>query len=133
MNRIKKLKIVLYLTSLFLAGVGTGVFVSFQVARHMMPSEARMTDRWSKELQSKLNLSPEQMQEARPMIGETIGEFRAALVGDALSALSNYDARISGELTPEQRVKFETLVNEQRGFIEHKLGGQTAAKTSGTN
>jgi Spy/CpxP family protein refolding chaperone len=135
MNRFRKLKIVLYLTILFLAGMGTGVFVSFQVVRHMMPSEARMTDRWSKELQSKLNLSPEQMQKIGPIIRETIGGFRRALAGDALSALSDSGARITNELTPEQKVKFEKLEDEQRGFIQRKLGGQTALAptTSGTN
>lgn len=126
MNRFKKLKIVLYLTCLFLAGMGTGVFVSFQVVRHMMPSEARMTDRWSKELQSKLNLSPEQMGKIRPIISETIGGFRMTLTGDALSALSNFEARITDDLTPDQKVKFEKLENEQRELIQRKLGGQTA-------
>jgi hypothetical protein len=135
MNRFRKLKIALYLTSLFLAGVGTGVFVSFQVARHMMPSEARMTDRWSHELQSRLKLSPEQTRKITPMIRRTIGEFKATLCADALATLSRSDAQISAELTPEQKVKFEELANEQRGFIQHKLGGQTAPApgTSGTN
>jgi len=135
MNRFRKLKIVLYLTALFLAGVATGIFVSFQVARHMMPSEARMAGRWTYELQTKLNLSPEQMQKIRPIVTETIGRFKVTLKDDVLSAFSDCNARIAADLTPEQKVKLEKLEKEQRGFIESKLGGESAPKpkSSGTN
>ena len=65
MNRFRKFKIVLYLIGIFLAGIVTGVFISFQVARHMMPTQANMTGHWSRQLQSRLDLSPEQMQKIK--------------------------------------------------------------------
>jgi hypothetical protein len=135
MNRFRKFKIVLYLTGIFLAGIVTGVFISFQVVRHMMPTQANMTGHWSRELQSKLELSPEQMQKIKPVIEQTIGGFTDLLAADALSSLSNCNAQIAVELTPEQKVKFEQLAKKQREFIQQKLGGQAAPqpKASGTN
>lgn len=122
MNRFRKLKIILYISGIFFAGVITGLFISFQIARHMMPNEARITDHWSGDLQSRLNLSPEQMETAKPIIRKTLGDFKSTLGNDALAALSNCNAQISTVLTPEQKVKFEQLEKEQREFIEHKLG-----------
>jgi hypothetical protein len=135
MNRFRKLKVILYLAGIFFAGLGTGIFISSQVARHMMPNEARMTERWSHDLESKLTLSPEQMQKIRPVIQNTIGGFTATLAGNALASLSNCNAQIVVELTPEQKVKFEQIDKEQREFIQHVWGGQVAPKpkVSGTN
>ena len=39
---MSKLKIGLYLAAIFAAGFVTGVFVTVQVARHMMPDQAQM-------------------------------------------------------------------------------------------
>lgn len=135
MKRFRKLKISLYLTGIFIAGIVTGVFISFQVARHMMPTQANMTERWSRELQSKLALSPEQMQKIKPVIRNTIGGFKDILAADALLSLSNCNAQIAVELTPEQKVKFEKLAKEQREFIQSRFGGQAAPqpKAAGTN
>lgn len=133
MNRFRKIKISLYLAAIFFAGIVTGVFISFQVARHMMPTQANLTERWSRELQSKLALSPEQMQKIKPVIRNTLGGFKDILAADALSSLSNCNAQIVAELTPEQKVKLEELAKGQREFIQTRLG-QTAPqpKASGT-
>ena len=135
MNRFRKIKIVLYLAGIFFAGIVTGVFISFQVVRHIMPNQANMTEHWSRQLQSRLDLSPEQMRKIKPVIRITIGEFKDIVVADALSALTNCNAQIAVELTPEQKVKFEQLAKEQLEFIQHRIGAQTAPqpKASGTN
>ncbi len=122
MNRFRKFKIVLYIVGIFLAGVITGLFVSFQIARHMMPNEARITDHWSGDLRSRLNLSPEQMETVKPIIRKTLSDFKSTLGNDALAALSNCNAQILVALTPEQKLKFEQLEKEQREFIQRKLG-----------
>ena len=135
MNRFRKLKIILYLAGIFFAGIVTGIFISFQVARHMIPNQANMTGRWNRQLQSRLNLSPEQTQKIKPVIQKTIGGFKDVVVADALSALTNCNAQIAVELTPEQKVKFEQLAKEQMEFIQHRIGGQAAPqpKASATN
>lgn len=135
MNRFRKLKIILYIAGIFFAGIVTGVFISFQVARHMMPTQARMAERWSGESQTKLALSPEQMQKINPVIQNTLSGFRDTLAADALLSLSNCNAQIAVELTPDQKVKFEELAKGQREFIQNTLGGQAAppSKATGTN
>ena len=102
---------------------------------HMMPTQANLTERWAWELQSRLNLSPEQMQKIKPVIRNTLGGFKDVLVADALAALTNCNAQIAVELTPDQKVKFEQLSKEQRNFIQIRLGGQAALqpKASVTN
>ena len=135
MNRSRKVKVVLYLAGIFFAGIVTGIFISFQVARHMMPNQANLTERWSRELQSILNLSPEQMQKIKPVIRNTIGGFKDSLAADALAALTNCNAQIAVELTPDQKVKFEQLAKEQVEFIQNRFGVQAAPlpKASVTN
>jgi Spy/CpxP family protein refolding chaperone len=128
MKRFGKLKIILCLAGIFLAGVVTGMFVSFQVVRHMMPSQSRMADRWDGELQSRLNLSPEQTQQVRPFITNAIGNFKITLGNDALAALSNCNSQIAGVLTPEQRTQFDQMDKEQREFIERAFGESKPAK-----
>lgn len=128
MKRFGKLKIILCLAGIFLAGVVTGMFVSFQVARHMMPNQARMTAHWCKELQSRLNLSPDQMVKVTPIITKSLGNFQTTLGNDALTALSNCNAQIAVVLTPEQKTRFEQMDKEQREFIQRAFG---AAKPAG--
>jgi Spy/CpxP family protein refolding chaperone len=124
MNR--KLKISLYLTALFAAGVVTGMFISYQIARRMMPSREKMADHWCGELQSKLNLTPEQMQKIRPVVNDALTDFKNNLSCQMLSSLSNCNARVGLELTPEQKAKFEQIQKEQQEFIRTKIGGETS-------
>jgi len=121
MNRFRKLKIALYLAGIFLAGAVTGVFISFQVMRHMMPNQARIAERMSQDLQSKLNLTPEQMGTIKPVIEESINGFKSTLGRDTLASLSNCDARIEVELTPEQKAKFAAMEKDLQDFIRSKM------------
>jgi hypothetical protein len=43
-----------------------------------------------------------------------------------LSSLSNCNARVGLELTPEQKAKFEQIQKEQQEFIRTKIGGETS-------
>jgi Spy/CpxP family protein refolding chaperone len=123
---MRRIKIVLYLAGIFLAGIGTGVFISFQVAKHMMPNEANISARWCGDLQSKLSLTPEQMAKIKPIVEQSVGGFRATVTCDMLSTLSNCNAKIALQLTPEQKVKFEQFDREQRQLFQEKFGGPEA-------
>ena len=124
MNHIKKWKISLYLAAIFFAGVVTGLFVSFQVVRHMMPRPDKMAARWCGELQSKLNLTPEQVRKIRPIIDDAMKQFGAGMTREVLLNLSNCNARIVLEITPEQKAKFETIEKEQHEFLRAKFGAE---------
>ncbi len=124
MNR--KLKIGLYLAAIFGAGGVTGMFISYQVVRHMMPTQERMVGHWCGELQSKLNLTPEQTQKIRPIVNDAVTDFRNDLSREILLNLSNCNARVVLELTPEQKAKFEQMWKEQERFIRMKIGGEAS-------
>ena len=126
MKNFNKLKLIFYLSLLFLAGVVTGAFLTFQVVRHLMPNQERLTARWSGELRSKLDLTPEQVQKIEPIIKETIGAFKTTLGHDLRSALTNCNARITLQLNASQKIKFERLEQEQREFISRKFGAGPA-------
>jgi Spy/CpxP family protein refolding chaperone len=125
MNR--KWKISLYLAAIFVAGVVTGMFISYQLVRRMMPTQERMVGHWCGELQSKLNLTPEQMQKIRPIVNDAVTDFRNDLSREMLLSLSNCNARVVLELTPEQKAKFEQIQKEQEEFIRSKIGGEASS------
>jgi hypothetical protein len=119
----QKLKISLYLAAIFIAGVITGIFISYQVARHMMPDRNRMADRWCGELESKLGLTPDQTAKIRPIIDDRISGFRNNLSHEMESSLSNCYVQIAIELDPGQRKKLEQIQQEQLQFIRARIGG----------
>jgi hypothetical protein len=125
MNRLSKLKITAYIVGIFVAGLVTGFVIACLLARHFMPNQEKMTRRWTEELQTKLNLTADQLAKVEPIIRETMGQFKTMLVNDSLSTLSNCNARIAVELTPEQKTKFEQIENEQREFILKRFGNKT--------
>jgi hypothetical protein len=123
----RKLKISLYLVAIFAAGVITGMFISYQVVRRMMPDRERMANHWCGELQSKLNLTPHQLLKIRPIINDAITDFKNNLAQDMSLSLSNCNARVALTLTPEQKPKFEQIQKEQQDFIRTRIGGETSS------
>ncbi len=127
MNQLSKLKISLYLTALFLAGAITGGFVTSKMMRRAMaspPDQEHMAARWCTELQSRLALTPEQLNRIRPIVNDALAEIKITL-SDRLSAtFSNSNARIACELTPEQRTQFEQMTRECQDFMQKKFREQ---------
>jgi hypothetical protein len=126
MNR--KFKLSLYIAAIFAAGVITGIFISYQVVRHMMPNQERMAKHWCGELESKLDLKQEQMQKIRPIIDKALVGFKKNLSQEIFTSLSNAYEKIALELTPEQKVKLEKLHHDQENFLRSKLGTEPAGK-----
>lgn len=127
MNAMSKGKIGLYLAALFLAGIVTGAFGAFAIGRHLMMaamSREKMAAHWRGELQSKLNLTPAQMEKITPIINDATGEFRNAFAGQILATISNSNARIAADLTPEQQAKFAEIEKQQQEFIRKRLGSE---------
>ena len=122
---MSKLKIGLYLAAIFAAGFVTGVFVTVQVARHMMPGQAQMAERWCKDLQAKMSLTPAQVEKIKPVVNDTLDDLRNRLSGDMLLSLSKCNDRIAVELTPEQKPKFDDIKKQQEAMILAIFGGGT--------
>ena len=127
MNR--KLKIAFYLAAIFVTGVVTGMFISKLIVQHMMPSREKMVDHWCNDLQSKLSLTPEQLQKVRPIIERNMADFKDDLCRQMVANLASCNVQIAAELTAAQKVKLEQLQKEQEGFIKNQFGGETAASS----
>ena len=119
-----KFKISIYLAGIFMAGAATGVFGSYQVARRAMPTRQSMASRWCGDLQSKLNLTPEQAQKILPMLDASLCQLQSSLTAQMLGNLSNCNQHIGTVLTPEQLVRFAEVDREQREFILTHFGNE---------
>ena len=130
MNRMSKWKIGFYLTALFLAGAVTGAVLTQQIGRRMFMKAMQpdmMAERWLRDLETRLDLTPEQSQKIAPIIADGIGTFRSVLLDQMESALSNCNARIAIQLTPEQRTKFVEIEKEQQEFIRSRFENSDAS------
>jgi hypothetical protein len=128
---MSKWKISLYLVALFLAGVVTGGVLTHQIGRRMMMKAMRqdaMAEHWRRDLEKKLNLTPEQSQKIAPIIAAGMNTFRDVLHDQMQAGLSNCNARIAVELTAEQKVTFAGIEKEQQEFIRARFKGDQPAE-----
>ena len=115
MNNLSKGKICSYLAAIFLAGMIAGAFLGFKAGARLMfrpPRPEIMTARAMEELQSRLNLTPEQAKKINPIINDSVIQFQTIFRTDMSAAFSNSITLISAELTPDQKVKFAELQKE---------------------
>jgi Spy/CpxP family protein refolding chaperone len=129
---MSKWKISLYLSVLFLAGVVTGAILTAQIGRrmmmHVMQPEA-MAGRWQHDLETRLNLTAAQSQKITPIITDGMKDFGLVMRDQTGLALSNCNARIALELTPEQKIKFAEIEKEQQAFIRSRFNDKAPPKT----
>jgi Spy/CpxP family protein refolding chaperone len=128
---MSKLKISLYLSALFLTGVVTGGILTAHVGRRMMMKAMKpqaMAEHWRHDLEGRLNLTAEQSQKIAPVLMDGITNFGSAACDQAELELSNCNARIELELTPEQKIKFAEIEKEQQQFIRSRFNNLTTPK-----
>jgi Spy/CpxP family protein refolding chaperone len=101
------LKIVLTVSGIFIAGAVTGGFVGFRLAEYYAPKPPRgiAIELVGGRLADQLQLTPEQKQQARPIIGHAVDELKS-LSRDAFARSSELvtamDKDLASILTPEQ-------------------------------
>lgn len=125
---MSKWKISLYLLALFFAGVVTGATLTHQIGKRIMMKAMNpqaMAEHWKHDLEGRLNLTAEQSQKIEPIIVDGISNFRSALCDQAELVLSNCNARIALELTPDQRIKFVEIEKEQQQFVRSRFNNRT--------
>ena len=132
MNRLSKLRIVLSLTAIFVAGGVTGAVVASKIVWRKMAdaafSQQRMADRWCGELQSKLKLSPNQMARIRPIVDDTLCQVKTMFTEQLPAAISNSNCRIECVLTAEQKPKFKEMIREHDAWMHQRLDEHTNAQ-----
>ena len=72
-----------------------------------------------------MNLTPGQVEKIRPIINDAMEELKGRLSADMLSVLTNHNALIAAELTPEQKLKFDQIQKEEQDGIRALFGGET--------
>lgn len=116
----KPWKIALVLLGIFLAGALTGGAIVVQLGRAMAVKRA-MPEQWTpmqmKRLVDRLDLTPEQMDQLRPIVRRNMNDLnrlRTYTLSETRSTIERMERDISEKLTPEQRVRFERMNKEMR-------------------
>jgi Spy/CpxP family protein refolding chaperone len=113
-------KIILVLVGIFAAGGVTGGFVTLKACKDKMMNRP-VPEEWEpkhlKKLSDRLDLTPEQREQVRPIIRrkiEHLHRLRNHSMEETRVVVEAMQREISEMLTPEQRVKFEQMNRELR-------------------
>jgi Spy/CpxP family protein refolding chaperone len=123
-----KWKLGLYVLAIFLAGGGTGAFITWRTCQGRAatpPSPAEIGARLRAQFQSRLDLTPEQMSKINPLIDQAMHRVEAIRTDTAshvFANVSNLHEQVLLVLTPEQKAKFEQLERERRDYLRQKFG-----------
>ncbi len=128
-----KWKLGLYVLVIFLAGGGTGALITLGICqgRTVTPlTPAQIGARLRARFQSRLDLTPEQMNKINPFIDQAMRQvdvIREETARHVFANVSNLDAQVLLVLSPEQKAKFEQLEGERRAHLRQKFGPETNA------
>ena len=131
MNSLGKRKLALYVLAIFLAGGGSGAFITWQVCRRMpvvSRPPAEIGKRLRARFQSRLALTPDQARKIDPMIDQAtrrVEAIRTETASQVFANVSNLHEQVLMVLTPEQKATFEELDRERREHLRQKFGPAT--------
>ena len=131
MNSLSKRKLGVYVLAIFLAGGGSGALISWQMWRRTPVAPlppAEIGARLRAQFQSRLVLTPDQVQKIDPMIDKAMRQvevIRKETANHVFANVSNLHEQVLVVLTPEQKVKFEELERERRDYLRQKFGPAT--------
>lgn len=115
-------KVILLLAAIFVAGAISGWAVSFGLGPRFFfhgspPKPAEMLARARERYRRELNLSPAQLEKITPILqgcGAEIETTRHEMMARIEQSLNASEARIAGELTPEQQEKLKAMASRHR-------------------
>ena len=131
MSVLGKWKLKLYVIAIFLAGGGSGAFITWHLCqgRAVMPSSpAEIGARLRARFQSRLDLAPEQVQKINPLIDQAMRQvevIRHETANHVFANVSNLHEQVLLVLTPEQKLKFDKLERERREYLHQRFGPET--------
>jgi Spy/CpxP family protein refolding chaperone len=137
---VKTWQIILATVAIFVAGLVTGGATAFGVvrwvARHGRMNPAQMPSPWwvrpnkgpqqfgpqlMRSFENRLDLTKEQRDQIGPIVKRTVQELgrqRHEVQLTSALAIERMQDEIAAVLTPEQRVKFEDLISQQRARLQ---------------
>ena len=133
MNTLGRWKLGLYVIAIFLAGGGSGAFITWQTCKSRVAtpsSPAEIGARLRARFQSRLDLTPEQAQKISPLIDQAMRQvevIRKETANHVFANVSNLHEQVLLVLTPAQKVEFEQLERERREYLRQKFGPATNA------
>jgi len=133
MNTLGRWKLGLYVIAIFLAGGGSGAFITWQICKSRVAapsSPAEIGARLRARFQSRLDLTPEQAQKISPLIDQAMRQvevIRKETANHVFANVSNLHEQVLLVLTPAQKVEFEQLERERREYLRQKFGPATNA------
>ena len=128
-----KWKLGLYVLVIFLAGGGTGALITWRMCQGRVSTPltpAQIGARLRARFQSRLDLTPEQMNKINPLIDRAMRQvevIREETASHVFANVSNLHEQVLLVLTPEQKAKFEQLERERREYLRQKFGPETNA------
>ena len=125
MNHLTKGKVILYLAAIFVVGAAAGTVAGFGAGKEKVekkvfgppPSAEDMSRRHREKLQSRLGLTPEQMEKLMPLSDQLSAEMDTLnrRHGESVKqAFARFNEQLVEMLTPEQKEKFETMERDRR-------------------
>ena len=122
----------LYLAAIFLAGSAAGFAAGHALARRQPlrpPPAAEMARHMVARLQEQLKLTPEQVENIRPVVERNTAELDAIhreswdRVSESFTKLNQ---QIAGYLTPEQQEKLSAMESVRRRFVRERCSPREA-------
>jgi Spy/CpxP family protein refolding chaperone len=124
MSQFSKWKTIGYAAAIFVTGGISGGALGVYEARTNLFATPQMQDvagHLRTRLQTKLGLSPDQMQQINPIIESATSQIRSIRMETWQRVNKVFDdsySQISAILTPDQRVKFDEMQKERRAWMQ---------------
>jgi len=128
MRSLNRWRLGLYVVVIFLAGGGTGAFVTWRLTRHLMystPNTQELGARLKSRLRSRLDLTAGQSAVVDPWVDQAMDQVEIIhrdMASRILANVSNLNFQVARGLTPEQKLKLEEYDRERREHLRKKLG-----------
>lgn len=133
MNRLSPRQIALYLLAIFAAGALAGSVAGYSFARQEQSVEVRpdeLAERIKRRMQSKLNLTPEQVRQIEPNVQAVCSRLRSIGHSSALEtskAFERFNDDIAAFLTTEQERELEKFRVERNESFKRRCKSWTNA------
>ncbi len=130
-------KVILVLLGIFVAGGVTGGFVTLRIIKNRVlnrPVPEEWAPRHLKRLVDRLDLTPEQQEQIRPIVRhnmEQLNRLRNQSLAETQMRVETMQRDIAQKLTPEQRRKFEQMNRELRDAREEREKVERARRAKG--